>query len=77
MKLLCLMQVECGQLGTQTTFRENFKLLHMSYPQLENDLSNVIQILEAACHVDPGRRSSPEGLLTNANVLALKAAYNL
>ena len=77
MELLCLMQVECCKLGTQATFRQNFKLLYMSYPRLKDDVSNVVRILMAACHIDPGQRSSPEGLLVNANVLALKAAYNL
>ena len=71
------MQVECCKLGTQATFRRNFKLLHEGYHDLKDDLRNVMEILNVACHIDPAQRSTPEGLLASANVLALRAAYYL
>lgn len=74
---LCFLQAECCRLGTQATFRQRFKILHTGYHDLTDDLSNVIEIFKAACHIDPGQRMSPEGLLANANVLALKAAHHL
>ena len=76
-KLPCFMQVQCYEVGTHATFRSNFKLLHGGYRELEDDIINVIEILKTTCHRDVAQRASPEDLLANANVLALRAAHNL
>ena len=71
------MQAQYYEVGTHATYKQNFKLLHRGYGDLKDDMINIIEILKAACHSDAAQRPSPKDLLANANVLALRAAYNL